>query len=184
MNVATGFTLSPTLLEFVEAPDEKTARFSKRDFTHLMSDAGQWLMTLQSLDTIQPRQLQNISPLLKEFLIAQAVLAFQVRATAVKPVAALGRVVLIDYQPWQQPDPPVPLLTLLPFSKSITTFYNRAIQHSLSDTNLKNGALLSRALTQVLQAGIDEFTQAEAFYLYTKITSLATGAYTQVRGII
>jgi len=56
MNVATGFTLSPTLLEFVKTPDEKTTRFSERDFTHLMSDAGQWLMTLQSPDTIQPRQ--------------------------------------------------------------------------------------------------------------------------------
>ncbi len=191
LTVAPGFSLNPALLHPIELPAAKIPRFSETDYTALLDNPGRWLMSLPQTPALeveaQPLN-DDINPLLREFFIAQAVLAFQVRAGSVQLVAALGRIVLVDYEPWQQPDPPVPLLTLTPLDDPVIRRYNRAIRQFLNPNenrnrtlmNLGGGAGLSRALQMVLQAAIGVFTRAEAFYFYTKLISLATGAYTQV----
>ncbi len=185
LEVAPGFKLDPTLLSPMSVPSRETPRFSETDCSVLLNSAGQWLMSQSPTPLFiedQPLNTSLISPLLLEFFVAQAVLAFQVRAGSVRPAAALGRIVLVDYEPWERPDPPVPLLTLLPLDKPVIGFYNRAIQKFLSTRNRNrgSGASLARALTVTLQAGIGILTKEEAFYLYVKLTSLATGAYTQI----
>jgi len=177
LTVAPGFTLNATALHPIEIPSPDTARFSEADCRALLDNAGRWLMSLPQPLSLETQPLGNINPLLKEFFIAQAVLAFQARAGSVRPVAALGRIVLIDYEPWQQPDPPVPLLTLTPLDTAVIAGYNRAIRHVL---NTGGGRYIGQALPAVLHAGIGKLTRAEAFYVYTKLISLVTGAYTQL----
>ena len=179
LTVAPGFTLNPDTLAPIALPTPETPRFSKADYSALLHNAGRWLTSLSRSPIPEAQSLESIHPLLQEFFIAQAVLAFQVRADSVQPVAALGRIVLVDYQPWQQPDPPVPLLTLVPLGDAVTRGYNRAIQQFLH-TRGQAGRHIGRALPAVLHAGIGILTREEAFYLYTKLISLATGAYTQI----
>jgi len=177
LTVAPGFTLNSATLSPIELPTAGSPRFSETDYAALLDNPGHWLMSLPCVPEAQ--RLSDINPLLREFFIARAVLAFQVPAGSVRPVAALGRIILIDYQPWQHPDPPVPLLALTPLDGTVIQRYNRAIGHALGNRN-GGGRYIGQALPLVLHAAIGVFTRAEAFYFYTKLISLATGAYTQV----
>lgn len=185
LSVAPGFTLNPAALHPIEMPASETPRFSEADYHSLFNDPGYWLMNLpHPMPEAQP--LENINPLLREFFIAQAVLAFQTPADSVEVSAALGRIVLVYYEPWRQPDPPVPLLILTPVDKHAVNFYNRAIRNFFAnyftgDDFRTAGRYIGQALPVVLQAGIGKLTRTEAFYLYTKLISLATGAYTQIK---
>jgi len=139
---------------------------------------GQWYLSLLRAGVlpVQERSLRETPSLEQEFLTAQAVLALQVKAVSVLPVAAVERVLLIDYTPYQRKDPPVPLLVLTPLPNEVQALFHSAVKELLEH---QNAALLARATKRVLRAGVGCLSKAEAFYFFTKVTSLVTGAYTQ-----
>ncbi len=127
---------------------------------------------------------QTVGALTLEFLTAAAVLAFNVTASSVKPVKAMGRVVLIDYTPWQRRDPPVPLLDMLDLPRRALLTHNAAIHLMLkrNDASAIRPAMSAvlRACAQRSQSRDAEtpMRAAEAFYYVAKMLSLVTGAYT------
>lgn len=79
-------------------------------------------------------------------------LAFNVTASSVKPVKAMGRVVLIDYTPWQRKDPPVPLLDMLGLPRRALAMHNAAIHLMLKQND---ASAIRPAMSVVLQSGAE-----------------------------
>jgi hypothetical protein len=113
---------------------------------------------------------------LLEFLTTQAVMSFQVPAESVMPTVAMGRMVMVNYMPWKRRDPPIPLLALLPLDVGALLAHNGAVREFMVRGS---GARLGPAIVRVLRAGVGVLTRSEAFFYYTKMVSLATGAYLQ-----
>ncbi len=162
------------------APDDGR-RITPADVDALLNNPAAWLyQTMQSnpFEMIEyPLQRETVGALLMEFLTAQAVLAFRVKAAAVKPVKAMYRVALVDYTPWRQTDPPVPLLCMLDLPAKSIAMHNSAIHLFLSRGD---ASALRGAMSLVLRGGAQSgMHPAEAFYYVAKMLSLVTGAYSQ-----
>jgi hypothetical protein len=153
-------------------------KFMQPDLQAILGgNLGPW--TLSVMEELEdPLELDStvIKPLILEFLTAQAVLAFEVRAASVVPRVALGRVVLVEYEPYKKQDPPIPLLCLLPLDAVAIVSHNIAINEFLTSGN---AGRMQSAIRAVLDAGVGVMTRTEAFFYYTKMLSLATGAYRQ-----
>jgi hypothetical protein len=186
MQVATGFVLPP--LTALMAPGAAGLfatvgkKLAEEDVVALMrGDAGQWLVSLaEGGDPLEVNEITldttTVGELVLEFLAAQAVLAFRVAADQVMPRTSVGRVVVVEYAPWRNTDPPIPLLSLLPLAASAVLLHNAAIYHLLTN---RNATYIGPAMGQVLKSGIGAMSRGEAFFYYTKMLSLATGVYEQ-----
>ena len=119
-------------------------------------------------------------------------LAFNVTASSAKPVKAMGRVVLIDYTPWQRKDPPVPLLDRFGFVTSMLGLPQRALAMHNAAIHLmlkqNDASAIRPAMSVVLQSGAERsrssgvetrMRAAEAFYYVARMLSLVTEAYSQ-----
>jgi hypothetical protein len=154
------------------------ARFAETDLQAILGgNLGPWTLSVMG-ELKDPLELDStvVNPLILEFLTAQAVLAFEVRASSVVPRVALGRIVLVEYEPYKKQDPPIPLLCLLPLDAVAIVSHNVAINEFLVSGNARR---MQSAIRAVLDASVDVMTRPEAFFYYTKMLSLATGAYRQ-----
>ena len=181
LQVASGFlTLSSPLMLFSSPPAD--GMLTQADVPVLLNEPAAWLQRIMQTEPFdlpeQPLTVESIGKTTAEFLVSLAVLAFRVKASVVRPVSAMHRVVLIDYTPWQKTDPPVPLLNLLGLSRRALALHNEAVRLLM----LRHDASAIRsAMSMVLQDGITAgMHRAEAFYYVAKMLSLVTGAYTQV----
>ena len=116
LQIANGFNLIPIDPAFFEAPADDNLMTGTDVADLLRNPAGWFNQTMQATPfELIERDLtpQSIGPVLLEFLTSVAVLNIGVKATAVMPVKAMGRVVMVDYTPWKREDPPIPLLNLL-----------------------------------------------------------------------
>lgn len=181
LQVAAGFsTEMMTPLRFIPPPAGGTLQ--PEDVAALLNEPAGWLYRTMQVEPFElPEQSLNATVIGKttaEFLVSLAVLAFRVKATAVLPVAAMYRVILIDYTPWQRRDPPVPLLNLLGLPARAVALHNEAVRLLLLN---HDASAVRSAMSIVLQDGvIAGIHRAEAFYYVVKMLSLITGAYTQV----
>jgi hypothetical protein len=153
-------------------------KFAQSDLRSILGgNLGPW--TLSVMEELEdPMELDStvVKPLVLEFLTAQAVLSFNVPATTVVPRVAMGRIVLVEYTPFKKQDPPIPLLALLPLDAAAVIAHNIAVHEFLAQGNARR---MQSAIKAVLEAGLDVMTRTEAFFYYTKMLSLATGAYLQ-----
>lgn len=154
----------------------------QEDVTALLTEPAAWLYRVMQTDPFDmPEQSLNVATIghtTTEFLISLAVLAFRIKATAVRPTAAMYRVIIVDYTPWQRVDPSVPLLNLLNFPRRALASHNEAVRLLLRS---RDASGVRGAMSLVLQDGVTSgMHRAEAFYYVVKMLSLVTGAYTQV----
>ncbi len=184
LDVAPGFDLAQLMTPDstgIFGPGEGAVRLSEQDCNQIIGgNAGTWAMSLLAdKPLVMDEKLLDpplVGTLVLEFLTAQAVLAFQVPASSVFPVSAVGRVVLVNYTPWKHVDPPVPLLSLIPIDRSALDYYQAAVNHFLT---VGNAQYLGPAIRRVLKSGTGNLYRNEAFFFYTKMISLVTGAYQQ-----
>jgi len=181
LQIAPGFNIAlPETTRFFESPADGQL-LNKEDVPQLLSNPLNWLYRAAQREPLPLIETaltpQNVGGLTLELLTAAAVLAFNVSASSVKPVCSMGRVVLIDYAPWQRKDPPVPLLDMLNLPRRALVMHNTAI-HLMLKRN--NASAIRPAMSAVLQSSLSaKIRAAEGFYYVVKMLSLVTGAYSQ-----
>ncbi len=181
LQITPGFTTA-TVPPMSISPPPPGGTLTRRDIPALLNEPAAWLFRTTQTEPFElPEQSLDraiIGKTAAEFLISLAVLAFRVKATAVRPTSAMYRVILIDYTPWQKNDPPVPLLDLLNLPRRALALHNEAVRLLL---RRNDASAVRSAMSLVLQDGITAgIHRAEAFYYVAKMLSLVTGAYTQV----
>ena len=181
LDVAQGFNMVPTRTADSSIFTPTGGILTGTDAQSILAgEVGPWVLSMMTNDPLAmeevPLDSQTVGTLMLEFLTAQAILAFQAKASSVMPKSAMGRVVMVDYTPWKRPDPPIPLLSLLTLDMGAVSVYNKAMHDFLANNNAIG---LWTAIGGVLRSGVDVFTRSEAFFFYTKVISLATGAYSQ-----
>ncbi len=191
LQIAPGFNVSIPGTELFFEPPADGRLLNAADVPQLLNNPASWLYHATQSEPLALTEndltLQTVGNLTLEFLTSVAVLAFNVTASSVKPVKAMGRVVLIDYTPWQRKDPPVPLLDMLGLPRRALAMHNAAIHLMLTQND---ASAIRPAMSAVLQScasrersrssGVEtRMRAAEAFYYVARMLSLVTGAYTQ-----
>ncbi len=184
LQIATGFEAFASLqgggLAQFAAPEDGRS-ITRADVNGLLKNPALWLhqtMRDKPFEMIERAlSVETSGALMLEFLTSMAVLAFRVKAASVRPAKAMYRVALVDYTPWRQADPPVPLLCLFNLPARAVAMHNAAIHLFLSNGD---ASAMRGAMSLVLQGGVEAgMHPAEAFYYVAKMLSLVTGAYSQ-----
>ncbi len=181
LQVATGFQVAPTPPILFNSPPPE-GMLTQADIPALLNKPAVWLSQIMQTEPFElPEQSLSVDVIGRtaaEFLVSIAVLAFRVKADTVRPVSAMHRIILVDYMPWQQSDPPVPLLNLLNLPRRALALHNEAVRLFL---RRHDASAIRSAMSIVLQDSVTVgMHRAEAFYYVAKMLSLVTGSYTQV----
>lgn len=144
----------------------------------------QWAYALSAhgspLD-IQERKLASENAMMIEFLAGEAALAFGVPANKIVPMATIGRVVMVLYEPRRSPDPIVPLMCLFQLSAETINIHNGAVRQMLEN---QKQIEISHAIHAVLGESVQaQMSREEVFAYVARMRTLKGGMYLPQGGL-